>query len=347
MLVYCIRFSKKEQNEGKMERFFVIFCLQWYFFTGFGQGNVAVAMKSAKYSIQIGEPFSVEIAVEIKNEAPGLALDFSAWHTAKNTLYTADTLFYSRNSTIEVQNSVNIDQPVSLTQEVPGKTYPVIIRNKFTLTIFESGRFEIPLPKVVGIDSSQVEYGQPVFINVVNPIERRALDTTGVRPIRDIYREPVHWTDYATLLGILVFFILAGLAYYVWKKRKRIVKAENIVNDPVLSPAERALQSLQCLREKHLWENGKVKEYQAELTHIIRVYLADRYAIAAVEMTTDDILASLPSAGVSQALCNEVKEILQVADMVKFALATPGSNIHTLFMERAIAFVNQTSPALS
>ena len=62
-------------------------------------------------------------------------------------------------------------------------------------------------------------------------------------------------------------------------------------------------------------------------------------------MTTDEISMALSKAGFNTKYIIDLKEILQIADLVKFAKATPQENIHIIFMGRAVEFVENTKEA--
>jgi hypothetical protein len=99
---------------------------------------------------------------------------------------------------------------------------------------------------------------------------------------------------------------------------------------------------LTALQGKALWQQGHIKEYQSSLTDIIRTYLKDRYGVEAMEMTTDELSQALRQTGFDQQYKDSLREILQVADLVKFAKATPDENIHQIFMDKAVDFVMNT-----
>lgn len=79
---------------------------------------------------------------------------------------------------------------------------------------------------------------------------------------------------------------------------------------------------LRKLEAQQLWQQGLIKEYQSGLTDIIRTYLMERYSINAPEMTTDEVMRSLTNALFDKKYNQELINILQIADLVKFAKAT-------------------------
>lgn len=62
-------------------------------------------------------------------------------------------------------------------------------------------------------------------------------------------------------------------------------------------------------------------------------------------MTTDEISEALKNADFDKMYISDLKEILQIADLVKFAKATPQDDIHSIFMDRAVEFIKNTKEA--
>ncbi|MFN8337825.1 MAG: hypothetical protein U0T36_02280 [Saprospiraceae bacterium] len=100
------------------------------------------------------------------------------------------------------------------------------------------------------------------------------------------------------------------------------------------------------LEGAQLWQQGYIKEYQSGLTDIIRTYLEERYHVNAPEMTTDEVVTALYQVDFNPKYTDTLKEILQVADLVKFAKAKPDEDIHSIFMTKAIDFVENTKSTL-
>ncbi|MEL6122304.1 MAG: hypothetical protein AAFR14_01180, partial [Bacteroidota bacterium] len=63
--------------------------------------------------------------------------------------------------------------------------------------------------------------------------------------------------------------------------------------------------------------------------------------VQALESTTDEIVLAVQTEIESTDVIS-LKRILQVADLVKFARATPEENIHESFMNEAVDFVQRT-----
>ena len=109
-----------------------------------------------------------------------------------------------------------------------------------------------------------------------------------------------------------------------------------------IPPEEIALADLDKLRTKKLWQAGKIKEYQSELTHIVRAYIEARYQVPALESTTSEILEFKLLKDLEPSLHQDLNQILNIADLIKFAKARPDIGIHEEFMQKAESFVHAT-----
>ena len=83
------------------------------------------------------------------------------------------------------------------------------------------------------------------------------------------------------------------------------------------------------------------KEFYTRLTDALREYMHSRYGFNATDMTTGEIIENLLRFNDRDAI-KELKEILEVADLVKFAKFRPSLNENDRNMLCAIDFVNAT-----
>ena len=78
-----------------------------------------------------------------------------------------------------------------------------------------------------------------------------------------------------------------------------------------------------------MWQNNQVKEYYSELTEIVRNYIERVLQVPALEKTTDEIIGMLRNfhdantIQTSKETIKKLKELLQEADLVKFAKSKP------------------------
>ncbi len=102
-----------------------------------------------------------------------------------------------------------------------------------------------------------------------------------------------------------------------------------------------ALEKLDEIKAAKIWKDGKVKEYQTELTDVVREYIGRRFEVHSTEKTSDETLQAMKPL-IEKDLYSRLKSMLQLADLVKFAKwhTTPDENEQAL--TTAYDFVNET-----
>ncbi len=213
------------------------------------------------------------------------------------------------------------------------------------LTCFDSGFYTIPQIPVkyrIPPDTSFLITHSSLLTLMVHTIK---VDTTqAIKPIKGPLKVPITFREMLPwiLLALAVILLFTGLLWYLKKRRK---------NEPVfqirpkikLPPHETALQELEKLKQKKLWQNGRVKDYHTELTDIIRIYIEDRFRVPAMEQTSAEILHSLmDNPELLRPAWDKLGSVLMLADMVKFAKAQPLQTDNDGSMETAISFVKET-----
>ena len=196
---------------------------------------------------------------------------------------------------------------------------------KYILTGFDSGAFYIPQQQI--FVRNQAYLTDSLLVNVATI----AIDTSKVKkfPIKYIKSEPYTFDDYKIYIYIfLAALAIIGFWIYWFVIRKRKIE-EDEPTYRTLPPYEEAIYKLSELDEKLLWQNNKVKEYYSELTEIVRGYIERELKVPALEKTTDEIIESLTDFNDSNAIVTtketikKLKELLQEADLVKFAKSKP------------------------
>ncbi len=199
---------------------------------------------------------------------------------------------------------------------------------KYILTGFDSGAFYIPQQQI--FIKNQAYLTDSLLINVATV----AIDTTKIKkfPIKGIKEEPYQFDDFKNYIywGIAILILLGLLIYYFVFKKKKETEEEVII--PLLPPYEEAIQKLQELDEKLLWQNNHVKKYYSELTGIVRGYIERELNIPALESTTDELIdvikdfSDVKSIETNKETIQKLKELLQESDLVKFAKSKPMSH---------------------
>ena len=199
---------------------------------------------------------------------------------------------------------------------------------KYLLTGFDSGAYYIPSQQIFIRNRAHIT--DSILINVATV----AIDTTKQKmfPIKAIKSEPYTFDDFLPYLiwVILGILLIGALIYYLKTRKKEEISEEEII--AALPPFEEAIERLQKLDEKLLWQNNEVKKYYSELTEIIRSYIEKELKIPALESTTDELIDTLADFNdaktieTSKDVIKKLKELLQEADLVKFAKSKPLSH---------------------
>jgi hypothetical protein len=216
-----------------------------------------------------------------------------------------------------------------------------------TLTSFEDSLFYIaPLPFVSGDDTV---WSESLMLNVVQPFEMDSADMA-ITDIKGIYKAPIWW--WGILRWVLLAFVIAGVGvggYYLityLQSRMRKGEEETDAAEPLRPAEEVALEKLDAIREQKIWQTGQVKEYHTQLTDVVREYIDRRFEVSSVEQTSDETLRAMrPLLSSQKELYEQLRKMLTLADLVKFAkwTTTPDENEQSL--RSAYAFVKETTLA--
>lgn len=174
------------------------------------------------------------------------------------------------------------------------------------------------------------------------------LDVDLASPIRDIKgpeKAPVTISEILPWLLILALVISGALLFmYYIKKRREKSPVIPVIAKPTIPPHTIALEALEKLRQKKLWQSGQIKEYHSEITDILRHYLDGRYRIMAVEMTTAEIMEAVYTFDIPSKASEKLRKVFERADLVKFAKNNPLPAEHDESLMLAMNFVRETIP---
>ena len=183
-------------------------------------------------------------------------------------------------------------------------------------------------------------------LKVFVPFENVEVDPEKFVGLKDVEDPEFVLLDYIWyFLWPLIILALLAAAWFGWRYYKK-----HQSNRPVVVVKEKpipahivAMQALDELAGKKLWQNGRDKQYHTELTDILRLYIERRFEVPAMEKTSDEILDELYELAESQkASLSNLKQILSIADLVKFAKYQPLADENQLSFMNAKMFVEQT-----
>ena len=246
-----------------------------------------------------------------------------------------------------------------------GNTDTTIVDNvrtinvKYLVTSFDSTLYYVPsMPISDGVDTI---YSNSFGLKVTAPelkdstvayLERmKAGETDSIdfnelqlNDIKSIQKAPFSWKDLLSLLWIpliilILLAIIGAVIYLIIKKNK---KGYFFTPPPLLAPHVRAMKSLDKIKGEKIWQQERYKEFYTQLTDVLRRYINERYGINSLEMTSGEILSIIRTKAEEDSVYNNLKQVLSVADLVKFAKYKPFIDENDLSLMNSYFFVNQT-----
>ena len=246
----------------------------------------------------------------------------------------SDTIALGDQTTLTIRGALNYPSTDALSQNgivALRQEFDTATRTQTTvITSFEPGEHYIKL----GTDDS--------LLVVVTDVEIDSA-TAELRDIAPIERVP--YTFWEIFRWVLLALGVGALAFGIWwlQTHRKEVHEALTKSEPVdtRTPEERALQTLEKLRQERLWQSGRVKEYHTRLTDAVRQFIEESIGIRATEMTSDECVNALMCKSVSADATTLLRSIFGIADMVKFAKSEPSAHEHERAMDEAVRFVQE------
>lgn len=270
--------------------------------------------------LKIGDQFNFSLKLTIPENTP------YRWPVFNDTIATD----------IEIINSSTIDT-------ISKENNSIVVKQDFTLAVFDTGFFVIPPipfrygnsleneissePFLVNVFSVGIDLQQP-FKPIIGPIEA---------PIT--FMEILPWGLSGIVLLLIIFFVIR---YLINKKPNQplIVRKPK----PSIPPHRLALEELEKLKNEKLWQRDLIKEYHSRLSDILRLYVDNSFKVPALEMTTWETIRAFSGVKIESRSLSILRETLEMADLVKFAKYKPLPDQHNKSFQNAIDFVKQTMP---
>ena len=222
----------------------------------------------------------------------------------------------------------------------------LVLTQLFRITSFDSGLHYIPPIEfeIIQNEVKNIASSNALSLMVANPFkevdaQKYFADIKGpqnapfkIEEILDV----ITWVVIAHILGLLLWFV-----YFMYKNRSKsdtpFIKAKPLEPAHII-----ALRELDQIKESKLWEHNKVKEFYTRVSNTIREYIEHRYEQPALEQTSDEIFDSLKTIEIEAKSMDQLKQILELSDLVKFAKFNPLPDENGLTLMNAYFFVNQT-----
>ncbi len=168
------------------------------------------------------------------------------------------------------------------------------------------------------------------------PVRHIASDAAEPNPLKPQWEAP---RGYMWLLFVAAAVVLAVLAIWLWKKRK---KSEVVVPPkPELPPDFVALRRLDEIERMGLLDKGEIKKHYTLVVDTLRTYVEKRYGVLAMDETTEELLADLNR---SQIAVDGLESVLREADLVKFAKHRPEIPAANGLVDLVRGIVARTAP---
>ncbi|TKG88884.1 hypothetical protein EYV94_26465 [Puteibacter caeruleilacunae] len=167
----------------------------------------------------------------------------------------------------------------------------------------------------------------------------------GITDIKKPYEAPVTLKEVTPyIMGAILIVAILFFIFYAIRRRQKNMSLFSKPPKPSDPPHVVALKELDRIRDEKLWEQEKLKLYYSDITDTLRRYIEGRYHLSAMESTTDEILEQFESAKkvLDKKSFQQLKDLLQLADLVKFAKFKPQADDNSISLANAYFFVNQT-----
>lgn len=218
------------------------------------------------------------------------------------------------------------------------------LKEDITVFAFDSATLYIPpFDFVAGTDTLSTN---SLALKVVVPFDSVVVDPAKYVDIKDVIDPDFVLLDYIWWilcpLLIIILIVAAYFGYKYYKEHKKTAVVE-VKPEEKLPAHVIAMQALENLNSKKLWQSGHDKQFMTELTEILRVYIENRFYVPAMEKTTDEILDELYELAEQQkSSLSNLKQVLTLADFVKFAKYKPLADESQLAFMNSKMFVEQT-----
>jgi len=218
----------------------------------------------------------------------------------------------------------------------------LMIQQDILLTSFDEKLYL--LPRFMVIDQADTTFSNQIALKV-STVEVNVEKPEEFYDIKDIWKPPFVLADYYPIIfGILlILFMICVIGYIIQRIRnKKLATPQSLKDEPKLPPHELAIRELNEIKMQKLWQQGRTKEYYTQITDTLRRYIFRRFGINAMEMTSYEILELITRENDARSVYDTLKQILQLADLVKFAKWRPLPDENDLSIAYAYLFVNQT-----
>src|SRR6185312_12382640 len=314
-----------KSSKGLSFRVFAFFTFCFLLFASNSFAQVEAFANMDTNQIRIGEQTKIELYVKYNDKQKNLNIQ---WPVVGDTL----------RKEIDVVNVSKIDTTI------PDKNKPEEIEQHQTITVTsaDSGFWAIsPFIFIVNKDTAKPVKTDALLLAVYTiPVDTAA---KSIKDVKAPFDEPSDWREYlpyiyGSAIALVVLIIVIFILMKTLKKEPALAEPPK----PKVPAHITALHALEEIRNKKLWQEGKFKEYHTMISDTLRAYIEGRYGVAAMELTSDEIFKVMSSQVIDSLSKDKLKQVLTLADYVKFAKVIPIDVENEMSLQSAFDFVNGT-----
>ena len=215
---------------------------------------------------------------------------------------------------------------------------------QFIFSVWDTGMVTIP-PITINLFNSdslfdfamQTDSVSIEVVSIINITGNQAMKPIkGPIPIKSII--PIRMI----ILILLSLIILLGI-YFIYGKRIAYVYDEKKVETNI-DPADIiALNKLESLSNESYGRTENIKEFYIKISHILREYIENSVYIKSLEMTTEEIGKHRVSFPFNKEDIDNLLDILNRADLSKYAKSNPKKNICDFDLKAGKNFIINTT----
>jgi len=215
---------------------------------------------------------------------------------------------------------------------------------EFIFSVWDTGMVSIP-PITINLFNSDSLFDfametDSISIEVISIVN--STDNQEMKPIKGPIAVKNVFPIRMIILIILLLTILFGL-YFIYGKRDANIYDEKKV-ETNKDPADIiALKKLESLSKESYDQTEKVKEFYIKISHILREYIENSVYIKSLEMTTEEIGRHRVSFPFNKEEIDNLLDILNRADLSKYAKSNPKKNICDYDLEAGKNFIINTT----
>ena len=219
----------------------------------------------------------------------------------------------------------------------------LLIKQDILITSFDSALYLLPPFAVIYKNDTVYSDRMALKVSTV-PVDTSKPEE--FYDIKDTWKPPFVLADYYPIIfGVLFVLLLICIIGYVVQRIKNKQPIMPFMKpEPKLPPHEQAIKDLDEIKQQKLWQQGRNKEYYTLLTDVLRKYIVDRFGINAMEMTSSEVLSVIRNEEGAKEVYNNLKQVLELADFVKFAKLHPLPEENERSLSNAYLFVDETIP---